>query len=240
MSAVAHGYAAENPLKRLPKAEKPRPRTREAGYFTDAEIAALLPRLEGVYRVLVETAVQTGARFGELAALTWDDLDLTRAVMHVRRTVTDGGIVHEPKGFEKREVDLTPGLVATLGSWWGECGGPTDDCLVFPGEAGYLVGYTVLRRELYPAMKTAGIARKGPGGVARTFHSLRHTHARIALETGCDPFWLSRRLGHSTPAFTLQRYGHWSRAAARAQLERLAVAFVGNERPEILPTLDSD
>jgi integrase len=34
---------------------------------------------------------------------------------------------------------------------------------------------TVLRRELYPAMKRAGIERVGPTGEKRTFHSFRHT-----------------------------------------------------------------
>lgn len=86
-----------------------------------------------------------------------------------------GGRLTTPKNHERRDVDLTPDLVETLGAWWGELGRPEDDKLVFPGEtkSGYLNSKTVLYRELYPAMEAAEIPRTGPTGEKRTFHSLR-------------------------------------------------------------------
>jgi hypothetical protein len=50
-----------------------------------------------------------------------------------------------------------------LGEWWGELGKPGDETLVFPGEtpAGYLDPATVLRGELYAAMKRAKVERVG-------------------------------------------------------------------------------
>jgi integrase len=97
---------------------------------------------------------------------------------------------------------------------------------VFPGDSAHLAGTTVLRRDLYPAMEAAGIPRVGPTGEKRTFHSLRHNFARIALEGGAELTWLSRHLGHSSTAVTDQGYGHWSRAARKRAMERLAGAFV--------------
>lgn len=41
-----------------------------------------------------------------------------------------------------------------------------------------------------------------------TFHTLRHTHAGILIFQGVDPKTLSKRLGHTNVAFTLQVYGH--------------------------------
>jgi integrase len=38
------------------------------------------------------------------------------------------------------------------------------------------------------------------------FHDLRHTHATIGLRAGVPIKVMSERLGHSTPAFTLQQY----------------------------------
>jgi integrase len=49
-----------------------------------------------VFRTLFLTALKTGMRQGELIALSWGDVDLTAAVVRVRRTCTDGH-VHEPK-----------------------------------------------------------------------------------------------------------------------------------------------
>ena len=98
-------------------------------------------------------------RLGELSALAWGDVDLVGATIRVRQSYT-GGELSTPKNHEQRSVDLTAELVELLGAWWGELGKPDDETLVFPGEAGYLNPTTVLRRELYPAMKRAGIPRR--------------------------------------------------------------------------------
>lgn len=226
-SAVEHKYAAANPVKQLPTAEKPRAERKESAYFTDEELPRLLAEVTpGVFRTLFLAAVQTGMRQGELVGLTWGDVDLSGAVIHVRRTCTSG-FVQPPKNHERRDVDVTPAVVDMLGQWWGELGSPADDKLVFPGDGrdGYLVTTTILRRELYPAMARAGVERVGPTGEKRTFHSFRHTFARIALEHGAELTWLSRHLGHSSTAVTDRVYAHWSREARKQAMERLAEAF---------------
>lgn len=40
------------------------------------------------------------------------------------------------------------------------------------------------------------------------FYDLRHTAASLMLLQGINPLVVSRMLGHSTVAFTLQQYGH--------------------------------
>jgi integrase len=77
-------------------------------------------------------------------------------------------------------------------------------------------------RELYDAMVSAGIPRVGPTGEKRTFHSLRHTHAKVALKKGRSITWLQRRLGHSSITVTVNTYGHWER---RREARKLAGAF---------------
>jgi integrase len=59
----------------------------------------------------------------------------------------------------------------------------------------------------------------------RTWHSVRHTYARIALEHEAPIFWLSKQLGHSTVQVTQNVYGHWSRSARKAEVAKLAEAF---------------
>ncbi len=126
-----------------------------------------------------------------------------------------------------REVFVTEDVVALLGSWWGECGKPADEKLVLPGETttGYLSPQVILRRELYPAMERAGIARIGPTGEKRTFHSLRHTFARIAIEHNRPIFWLSKHLGHSSLDVTSNVYGHFEKATRRREAEAMAGVF---------------
>ncbi len=74
-------------------------------------------------------------------------------------------------------------------------------------------------------MKTAGIARVGPTGVERTFHSFRHTFAKVALENGRPLAWVSRHLGHSSMSITDQVYGHWERAAQKREVELMEGVF---------------
>jgi integrase len=108
-----------------------------------------------------------------------------------------------------------------------ELGRPGDDALVFPGESksGYLANETVLRRELYPAMKRAGIPRKGPTGEPRTFHSFRHTYAKLALENGRLLTWLQGHLGHSSLNVTVGIYGHFGRAARKREAAAMEGVF---------------
>ena len=226
-SAIAHGYAASNPVRALPKAEKPRPQRKESAYFANDELPQLFDKFaDGVYRTLFLVALKTGMRQGELLALTWGDIDLSAAVIRVRRTYTDRHL-GTPKNHERRDVDLTSDLVDLLGSWWGELGRPDDDKLVFPGEsgAGYLTPSTLLKRELYPAMEMAEVPRVGPTGEKRTFHSLRHTFAKRALENGRQVTWLSRHLGHSSLKVTTDIYGHWERAERKREAELMEGVF---------------
>lgn len=228
-SAVRSGYATSNPVRQVPKGERPRKRKQEAAYFTNDELPVLFAKLRaraGAYRVLFELALKTGMRQGELLALTWGDVDLVGQLIHVRRTFTDGTL-GTPKNHEKREVYITDDLVDLLGEWWGELGKPADDKLVLPGETktGYLNPQVILRRELYPAMTAAGIERVGPTGEKRTFHSLRHTFARIALENERPLFWLSKHLGHSSLAVTSEVYGHFEPASRKREAQAMAGVF---------------
>jgi integrase len=117
-------------------------------------------------------------------------------------------------------------VVELLGAWWGECGKPEDDVLVFPGSrSGVLLHDGVIRNNFYEAMEKAGVPREGPTGERRTIHSLRHTYAKRALESGRAIFWLSRQLGHSSVNVTTERYGHWEASERKREAELMAGVF---------------
>ena len=74
-------------------------------------------------------------------------------------------------------------------------------------------------------MARASIPRVGPTQEKRTFHSLRHTFAKRALERGAQITWLSRHLGHSSLKVTTDIYGHWERAERKLQAAKMEGAF---------------
>ena len=54
---------------------------------------------------------------------------------------------------------------------------------------------------LVPTAERAGLTGVG-------FHTLRHTCASMLIESGLGPLRLQRWMGHHSPAFTLESYGH--------------------------------
>lgn len=227
-TAVRYRYAAFNPVCELHPGQKPRPERKEAAYFENAELPRLFAELQtGLYRALCLVALKTGMRMGEIFALRWGDVDLDDAVVRVRRSYT-GGELGTPKNRERRDVDLISDVVELLSRWQNEHGDSASaEALVFPGENGsvFVTPSTVLRRELYPAMKRAGVPRLGPTHERRTFHSFRHTFAKRALESGAQVTWLSRHLGHSSLKVTTDIYGHWERAERKLQAAKMEGVF---------------
>jgi integrase len=230
-AAVSADYAAENPVRKLHKTHRPRPQRSSPTYFTDDELARLWPELAGVELALCKTAVSTGLRFGELVALRWSDVNLLTKELRVARAWTEGVGETGPKSGKARVVDLTPGAVAVLEGWYKESN-PAGDAYVFdrylgkyrPDFGRIAPGY-MLQRVLYPALERAGISRAGEHGRNRTFHSFRHTFARIALENAAPIDWVKRQLGHSSITLTVDTYGEWSREAHKREAERLDGVF---------------
>jgi integrase len=223
-SAVAEGLLTENPCKKLPKAQKPKPRKKRPAYFTDSELVRLWPELtsRSVYLAICKLATTTGLRHGELAGLTWDDVELGEGELHIRQQFTGGQLVDVTKDNEPRVVDLVPAARALLEGWFTETG---DDGLVFENELGGYVDNSRTRKVLYAAMERAGIPRIGERGGTRDFHSFRHTYARVALEHGAQLEWVQAQLGHSSITLTRDLYGHWSRKAEKVAAELLDGAF---------------
>ena len=78
------------------------------------------------------------------------------------------------------------------------------------------------------AVKAAGLT--GPGRL--TLHSLRHTFTWLLIAKGLDVVFVSRQLGHASPATTLGVYAHLfdqvqHAATARAALEESYQTMTG-------------
>jgi integrase len=96
-----------------------------------------------------------------------------------------------------------------LGSVWGN-----ELDLVFTGDDG---------RPLHPQVFSDAFERHAAAAkLPRMYlHSLRHTHATLALRAGVHPKVVSERLGHAKVAFTLDTY-----ADARPDMQETAAGMV--------------
>jgi integrase len=197
------------------EAEPPRVEETEIEILTADQVAALLDRFRGMvlYPIIV-TALATGMRRGEVLALQWRDVDLNAATLRVERSLEEtrshGLRFKAPKTKRGRRMIALPAFaVAELRRHWAAqqqqrlvlgLGRITPDALVFPTLEGKPRRPDGVSKEFAAALRGTGIAA--------SMHVLRHIHASALIAEGVDVLTLSRRLGHATPAITLNVYGH--------------------------------
>ena len=182
---------------------------------TPDEIRAIVAHLEGVRRPLLLTAIFTGLRASELRGLRWADIDLRRAVLHVRQRADRYQQIGRPKSEAgERTVPLPPLLVNTLREWKIACPKGAKD-LAFANQRGNPHTLAdIVRRSLHPAQITAGVVDEQGRAKYGGLHTLRHFYASWCINRRADgglelPLKLvSTRLGHASIQMTADRYGH--------------------------------
>lgn len=201
---------------------------------TTAEVRAILEAAEGRYRPFLITAIFTGMRASELRGLTWADVDLEKAQVHVRQRADKYHVIGMPKSDAgQRTIPLTPMVVNTLKEWKLAC--PKGDLnLVFPNGEGNIEWHqNIIKRGLWPTLINAGVTlqtdrldAEGNRVLAPKYtglHALRHWFASWCINSKADgglklsPKAVQARMGHSSIQLTFDVYGHLFPAADESQ-----------------------
>ena len=196
-AAVRFELLPRNPMAgRVKVPPAPRPKTRS---LTPEELSRVLAAADAAgWGVLFRVWVELGLRPGELVGLRWEDYDPNRGTVAVVRTVEyTTGKTRPPKTPREGPLPLCPATRRMLDGIRGsDPAGP-----MFPApEGGHWWPNAFLNGVFRPVMEAAG--------VRGTRYCLRHTCASLALANGASIVSVSKRLGHSTPAFTLRIYAH--------------------------------
>lgn len=179
------------------------------------------------YRLIIQFAIFTGMRSGEIRGLRWGDIDWNSNSVYVRRSWKEGRF-HAPKTkASARHIELPASLASILRKWQIACPSSDDD-LVFPNLCGKPIsGANLLQRGFYPALRRAGLRRI-------RFHDLRHTFASLMIANGEDIVRVSRLLGHSTPTVTLSVYSHMLPNDHYESANRLQTMIYGDQENDHL------
>jgi integrase len=198
-------------LARTPRVERP-----ELSVLTADEVDQLVTSTtDDDNGPLYVVAVASGLRQGELLGLTWDDVDLERGQLTVRRALAldERGTysLQSPKtARSRRTVALTGFAVEALrrqqrrvkqarlaaGSTWQDRLG-----LVFPDQIGRPQSGTAVTKDFAKSLQQAGLPHI-------RFHDLRHTFATLAISRGASLRAVADALGHSTITVTADTYAH--------------------------------
>ena len=167
------------------------------------ERAVLADEREKMFGVLL--SLYTGIRIGELLALEWSDIDLTKCEISISKNCYDG---KDENGKFCRLMDLPKTVSSVRTIPFPKQLKPFLKEMHRKNKSGYLIrsenGIVSVRsyqKTFSTLLKRLNIPHKG-------FHALRHTFATRALECGMDVKTLSEILGHKNPAITLNRYAH--------------------------------
>jgi integrase len=173
------------------------------------EAAALLAALPLDDRAVWATAVYAGLRRGELLALQWEDVDLTKNLIHVRRSwdIAEQKDVGPKSAVGRRKVPITSKLKSVLAEHRLATGRTTG--FVF-GDGDRPVSPSALTDRARAAWTAANeTMADGADPLERiTLHECRHTFASLMIAAGVNAKALSTYMGHANIGITLDRYGH--------------------------------
>ncbi|MDD2786013.1 MAG: tyrosine-type recombinase/integrase [Patescibacteria group bacterium] len=153
--------------------------------------------------------LHTGARFGEAAALMWDDLELdaVEPLVHIRRAAARG-VLQSTKTGRMRDIPLNPTIVGALRAF------PRTGPFVFQRHVDSFMDPGSTEKFLYRICRDAGIKPFG-------WHTFRHTFASNLTAAGVPIRVVQELLGHTTILMTA-RYSHVSRSTLRSAVDQLA------------------
>lgn len=201
--AVKQGLISDHPANverlTLPKAQVPK-----IEIFTKQEAAQILAALENEdlqFQTLIQLAIFTGARRGELTALKFSDIDLEQHKITIERSAYkikgQPLATKPPKDYETRTVTINESCCQLLkmlkrekisesqrlGSAW--CGNDW----IFTQWNGEMMNLMTPTKQFAKFLKKNGLKH-------RKFHCLRHTSATLLLYAGVNIKQVQGRLGH--------------------------------------------
>lgn len=240
--AVAWGWLGSNP------ARDARPPTVRQGSIdlpsADQVISALeqLVEIDLEYATFVRLVAATGARRGEICAVTWDAVDFDGAELRIDSAVISttetGLIVQDTKTHINRTIGLDPDTIEVLVAHRVEM----DDRAAAAGvvvESGSFVfshepdGSRPWRPDNVSTRWDRLRDRVGLTGVR--LHDLRHFQATMLLKAGVPVKNVSKRLGHRDSTTTLNVYAQFLQETDRESAE-----LIGNLLARRSPVADRD
>jgi integrase len=213
---------AYNPCRDVKPPQAPRSRGSDKALTSDQvrvlDRAIVGHRYEHAWRVLLTT----GLRWGELAGLTWADVDFERRQLVVRRAYTRNRgtlVAKDPKTPREAPIPLNAAAIASLHAQKARnAERELATVLCFPNDNGQPLRGNKPLEALTKVLADARLPHC-------TLHGLRHSFATALFERGVHPKAAQQLLGHARIEMTLQTYTASSQPVLEAAVGTLDDLF---------------
>jgi integrase len=215
------------------RVKPPKVPKKQAKCYDEEQMATLLAALDQLpskhlkYCAMVELALTTGLRRGELGGLEWKDLDFDKCTLEVRQASQylpgQGCFIKDPKNeTSKRLIAVPASTMSLLKKWKAQ-----------QAEKRLRINDIWIKEDW--VFTTWDGHRINPDRFTNWFswfldknklphvplHSLRHTSATLLIAEGVDLREVSGRLGHAGTSTTGNIYAHFLKSADRAASDKM-------------------
>ena len=214
-SAIKWGYLYSNPNKNVTPVKVHK---KEIQCYSPEEVAKLIEVLQNEpikYQAVIMLALDSGARRGELGALTWEDIDFEKGTININKATQ---YVSGHGTFEKstksdtsnRVVYISPTTLKILQKHKLE---QNQQKLLLGSEwkGSKRIFTTDFGEDMHPdrPYKILKHIIKKYNLKDITFHGLRHTSISLQISSGIQAQIISKRAGHSNISITHSIYSHF-------------------------------
>ncbi len=207
-------------------ARPPRLSSSPAKALADDEVARLLIAANATrWGPFVSLALATGARRGELCALSWSDVDFETETLTIAKSLSQTKERVELKSTKTGSIRRLGLSRLALDAVCRQRATQEQEKLLARGDYADegAVFATPLGRRVTPMSATKAFIRLAKAARISTtrLHDTRHTAATHLIIGGTDVRTTASVLGHTTPNVTLSIYAHLVADVQRAAVERL-------------------
>lgn len=239
-------FITDKPFEHITKLHKDR---KKPDPLQRDEYATMMLAISGQDRNMWQFAINAGLRHGEIAALSWADVDLESGKVHIQRNLTRIGDFVPPKTKAGDRVItlLAPALDALRAQYALTGHLPETEIVQHFRE----YGKTEVQKHRFVFLpdvqtekpgshyETGSISARWDAAVAkskirrRAPYQSRHTYACWSLAAGANPSFIASQLGHEDAEMVYRVYSAWIKEFDGEQVELLnqRLGFAPNTPP---------
>lgn len=223
--AYSRGYLDQNPHNWVTLQDERKPDVDPFSFDEQSRFLKSLSEIEkgsrkycpNFWKNYFIVAFDTGLRPSEQLSLRWQPVperpdrssyvDFERKKLFIREGIVRGEATDLKNEESHRAVDMLPTVETALHDQMA--GATSITGYVFPNAIGGSLDLTNIRNRIwYPALEKAGLRR-------RDLYQTRHTFASLMLQSGEDPNWIAKMMGHANTRTLHERYSAFIRHRTR-------------------------